>query len=240
MRFNVIFIIIFSSLAFVSFSEQHALGYGGAPENNSANNYTVQINPDKESYVLGDSIIFTGTVNKYDEERNLRISIFDSDKNLILTQKTPVNVDDAKFSYYVPLNEKFLEGKYTVKAQYGNSKATVQSITFMINSGILVIAAEDNLPSHSSIPSWVKSNAGWWAEGQIDDNSFVEGIQFMIKEGLMIIPVTEQSSVVSQDNEIPSWVKSNAGWWAEGQIDDNSFVEGIQFMIKEGLMRVSN
>ena len=239
MRFNTIFIIIFSSLFFVSFSGQHALGYGGAPANNSANNYTVQISPDKESYILGDSIIFAGTVSKYDEDRNLRISIFDSSKNLILTQKTPVSVD-ATFSYDVPLNEKFLEGKYTVKAQYGNSKATVQSITFMINSDSLVTAAEDRLQSSSSIPSWIKNNAGWWAEGQIDDNSFVEGIQFMIKEGLMIIPVTEQSSITSQGNEIPSWIKNNAGWWAEGQIDDNSFVEGIQFMIKEGLMRVSN
>ena len=238
MRVNTIFILIFSSLILVSFSSQHALGYGGAPQNNSANNYTVQINPDKESYILGDSIIFAGSVNKYDEERNLRISIFDSGKNLILTQKTPVSVD-AKFSYNVPLNEKFLEGKYTVKAQYGNSKATVQSITFMINSDNLVTSSENSLSS-TSIPSWIKSNAGWWAEGQIDDNSFVEGIQFMIKEGLMIIPVTEQNSVTSQDNEIPSWIKSNAGWWAEGQIDDNSFVEGIQFMIKEGLMRVSN
>ncbi len=239
MRFNPIFIIIFSSLFFVSFSGQHALGYGGAPENNSANNYTVQINTDKESYILGDSIIFAGSVNKYDEERNLRISIFDSDKNLILTQKTPVSVD-AKFSYNVPLNEKFLEGKYIVKAQYGNSKATVQNITFMINSDSLVVSSEDSLSSNSIIPSWIKSNAGWWAEGQIDDDSFVEGIQFMIKEGLMIIPVTEQSLVVSQDNKIPSWIKSNAGWWAEGQIDDDSFVEGIQFMIKEGLMQVSN
>ena len=90
------------------------------------------------------------------------------------------------------------------------------------------------------IPTWIKNNAGWWADGQIDDNSFVEGIQFMIKEGLMQIPVTEQGFNNSQENSIPTWIKNNAGWWADGQIDDNSFVEGIQFMIKEGLMQVSN
>ena len=38
--------------------------------------------------------------------------------------------------------------------------------------------------------------------------------------------------------EIPSWIKNNAGWWADGSIDDNSFVQGIQFLIKEGIMRV--
>ena len=31
---------------------------------------------------------------------------------------------------------------------------------------------------------------------------------------------------------IPAWIKNNAGWWAEGAIDDNSFVQGIQFLIQ--------
>jgi hypothetical protein len=61
----------------------------------------------------------------------------------------------------------------------------------------------------------------------------------MIKEGLMKIPVTEQGSG-SHDHKIHDWVMNNAGWWADGQIDDNSFVQGIQFMIKEGLMKISN
>ena len=88
------------------------------------------------------------------------------------------------------------------------------------------------------IPAWVKANAEWWADGAIDDNSFVQGIQFLIKEGIIQIPPTEQES--SSSNEIPAWVKANAEWWADGAIDDNSFVQGIQFLIKEGFMRVSS
>ncbi len=90
-----------------------------------------------------------------------------------------------------------------------------------------------------NIPSWIKNNAGWWAEGAIDDNSFVQGIQFLIKEGIMQIPPTSQGPG-SGTNEIPSWIKNNAGWWAEGAIDDNSFVQGIQFLIKEGIMSISS
>lgn len=37
------------------------------------------------------------------------------------------------------------------------------------------------------IPMWIKNNAGWWAKGQIQDSDFVDGIQFMIKEGIMVI-----------------------------------------------------
>ncbi len=89
------------------------------------------------------------------------------------------------------------------------------------------------------IPSWIKNNAGWWADGSIDDSSFVQGIQFLIKEGIMQIPPTTQGSS-SGSNEIPSWIKNNAGWWADGSIDDASFVGGIQFLIEEGIMSISS
>ncbi|MEK0321064.1 MAG: peptidase, partial [Nitrosopumilus sp.] len=89
------------------------------------------------------------------------------------------------------------------------------------------------------IPSWIKNNAGWWADGSIDDTSFVQGIQFLIQEGIMQIPPTTQGSG-SGSNEIPSWIKNNAGWWADGSIDDDSFIGGIQFLIEEGIMSISS
>lgn len=92
-------------------------------------------------------------------------------------------------------------------------------------------------PNSDKVPAWVKNNAGWWAEGSIDDNSFVQGIQFLIKEKIIEIPPTIQGASASQ--KIPDWVKNNAGWWAEGSIDESSFVQGIQFLIKEGVMRIS-
>ena len=87
-----------------------------------------------------------------------------------------------------------------------------------------------------TIPSWIKNNAGWWADGTIDDNSFVQGIQFLVKENILKIPSTAQGT--GSTDEIPSWIKNNAGWWADGTIDDAAFVQGIQFLIKEGILRV--
>ena len=69
-RSNKIFIITVISLLVVSSGSQ-AFGYGAPPPQNNANNYTVEINSDKESYNLGESITFSGSVNKYDEDRNL-------------------------------------------------------------------------------------------------------------------------------------------------------------------------
>jgi hypothetical protein len=88
-----------------------------------------------------------------------------------------------------------------------------------------------------SIPKWIKNNAGWWADGSIDDNSFVQGIQYLIKEKIIKIPPTSQGTGTF-GNEIPSWIKNNAKWWSDGQIDDETFVKGIQFLIENRILYV--
>ena len=52
----------------------------------------------------------------------------------------------------------------------------------------------------------------------------------------MAIPPTEQG--VGSGNMIPGWIKTNAGWWADGQIDDDSFVSGLQWLISNGIMKI--
>ena len=42
------------------------------------------------------------------------------------------------------------------------------------------------------------------------------------------------------DNKIPVWVKNTAGWWADGFIDDNSFIKGIEFLIVDGIVSIDN
>ena len=51
-------------------------------------------------------------------------------------------------------------------------------------------------------------------------------------------PSTPITTPVESSSEIPSWIKNNAEWWAAGAIDDASFIQGIQFLIKEGILRV--
>ena len=35
------------------------------------------------------------------------------------------------------------------------------------------------------------------------------------------------------DFVIPTWVKSTAGWWSDDKIPDSSFIETIEFLIKD-------
>jgi hypothetical protein len=93
--------------------------------------------------------------------------------------------------------------------------------------------------SHSveKVPTWIKNNAGWWADGSIDDDSFVQGIQFLIKEKIIEIDPSKSSE---KSDKIPPWVKNNAGWWAEGQITESDFLSAITHLVKTGIITVKD
>ena len=90
----------------------------------------------------------------------------------------------------------------------------------------------------TTIPDWIKIHARWWADGQINDSAYIQGIQYLIKEGIMVIPSTETSES-SGSQEVPVWIKNNARWWASGQIDDITYVSGIQYLVNVGIIKVS-
>jgi hypothetical protein len=96
---------------------------------------------------------------------------------------------------------------------------------------------DNSSETESEVPAWIKNNAGWWADGNIDDAAFVNGIQFLIKNGIMKIPETTPVTTAGSD-EVPAWIKNNAGWWADGTIDDKTFVQGIQYLVSNGIIKV--
>ena len=99
-----------------------------------------------------------------------------------------------------------------------------------------VVSGVENQTIEISIPQWVRNNAEWWAAEQIDDTTFIQSIEYLIKNNIIVIPVTQQES--SGDQEIPAWIKNNAEWWAAEQIDDETFVQGLEFLIKRGIISV--
>ena len=121
----------------------------------------------------------------------------------------------------------FTAGVYTVTCAARDSAgnyATQVSFTITVN------------PPETSIPSWVKNVAEFWCEDKIDDAAFVEGIQYLIDNDIIVIPTAFLSG--SGSYEIPQWIKNNACWWSKGLITDDDFVQGIQYLIREGIIKV--
>ncbi len=126
---------------------------------------------------------------------------------------------------------------YGTGINYDPTYAGIGSSLIEVGPGGIIPPSDTATPTKEiEIPDWVRNNANWWSSGQIGDSDFVQGIQWLIQQGIMKIPPT-QSGVDSTQN-IPEWIKNNAGWWSNGQITDQDFVQGIQWLIQKGIMRV--
>ena len=95
---------------------------------------------------------------------------------------------------------------YGTGLDYNPKYAGIGSTIIEIGPGSSGSIISPPVSEQIQIPSWIKNNAEWWAAGQIDDQAFVQGIQFLIKENILKIPPTAQGSD-SGLNEIPSWIK---------------------------------
>ena len=56
----------------------------------------------------------------------------------------------------------------------------------------------------------------------------------MVQEDIVLVSETNETS--NEEQEVPEWIKNNAGWWADGSIDDKTFVQGIEYLIKSGII----
>jgi hypothetical protein len=114
---------------------------------------------------------------------------------------------------------------------------TLSVLVVLIAVSTVPLVSSDVLRGEFTVPNWVKNTAGWWASDQIPDSAFLQGIQYLIKEGIMIVETpTEIDSEAAE--EVPGWVKNTAGWWAEDKIHDTTFVSGIKYLIGKGILVV--
>ncbi len=73
-----------------------------------------------------------------------------------------------------------------------------RKLSFLIIIAILAISVttitfNQNAEAQSLIPDWIKTNAAWWAEGSVDDQTFLNGIEFLIENGVINVSSGDQS-----------------------------------------------
>ena len=238
-------------------------------------NFSLVITPNSEEFLESKELRFDNGYSalasvdtRYSKSKDTAFSVafFDTSGNL---------VEDVRYAYGVkdPNGEESLnmggnEGQIGLKLPNGTDMQTIPTLTdgsynlklVLIGTGpndfenymyqdfsfdmkefsaaqspVISNTEPEPIDAPTALPDWVKSNAKWWAEGKIDDNSFIQGIQNLIKQGLITISETEAGS---SSSEIPAWVKNNAGWWADGQISESDFLKGIEYLVSIGIIRV--
>ena len=73
--------------------------------------------------------------------------------------------------------------------------ALIATITIITVSTTTVL---QNAEAENLIPSWIKSNAEWWAEDTIDDATFLQGIEYLVENN--IINVSSKSKITDVDS----------------------------------------
>ena len=143
--------------------------------------------------------------------------------------------------------------------QWSNSDLVIRSWNDNLNSGDIIvydaikvapseeeIAFEESLPEpeveqlkSQYVPIWIKNNAAWWSQELIEDSDFVAGIEYLIQNEIITIQDNQVIAASYSSNEIPVWIKNNAGWWSEDLITEKEFIDGLQWLISNGIIQVT-
>lgn len=172
------------------------------------------IKPDSEKVK---EIILTGSIDNHRRGIPLSVDIISPDgkiQNFAATLSS-----NGSYKSVISINENSLSGIYEIELSYNNS--FVNSISFTV--------------SNPAIPGWIKDNARSWSSDAVSDSEFIDGIEYFVEKGLIIIP---NESIPPSKQEIPEWIKNNAKWWSNNQITDEDFVKSIQYLVKKGIIRI--
>ena len=89
------------------------------------------------------------------------------------------------------------------------------------------------------IPGWVKTVAGFWVDGEIDDDGFVRAVGFLVRDGVIVI--TGDPGGADPDASgaaVPDWIRTSAGYWVSGDVSDEEFAAGIKWLVDSSIMPV--
>ncbi len=153
--------------------------------------------------------------------------------NWIYSSKT----DETGYTGWIDMLPTMSSKEPYVTMCYTSDGKILRSEPFFVASGEKKIIEIKEANQQIVIPSWVKNNAKFWANDQIPTADFVGGIQYLIEQKIIVIPLTSATSA-DQSQHVPFWVKNNAKWWSEGMISDSDFVAGIQYLIQNGIIHV--
>jgi len=117
------------------------------------------------------------------------------------------------------VNSNSLPGTYFIQLSYDGKN--LETLSFSVVS--------------EEIPDWIKNNAKWWADDNISDNEFLDGIEHLIEIKIISVSPSEMNEF---EQKIPDWIKNNAKWWADDKIPQKEFVKSIQYLVQKGIIRI--
>ncbi|MDC0168380.1 tetratricopeptide repeat protein [Candidatus Nitrosopelagicus sp.] len=122
----------------------------------------------------------------------------------------------------------YFEQVYEINPDYPNIQENLKTSKLLIETNGKVIIADSIIP----LPGWIKSNAGWWINGQSTDQSLLDAFEYMQNKGLI---GSYEFSNYSQSH-IPNWLVDIVTWWFDGKLSDEEFLKTVDYLLKQGII----
>ena len=183
----------------------------------------VNIFTEKKIYSYGDFLTFTIEVSEVTGEIGILHIIDEAGKR---SSAIPIEISElntvipSPFPFESPV---YPLGKYILEVQYAGITSIAEFE--LVDSGNIVI------------PLWIREFAKFWYNGAITDTEYATGIEFLIKEGIIVVPQSETEQN-SDDIKIPTWVKISTGWWIDREVSDREYAQSLEYLIKVGIIQV--
>ena len=110
------------------------------------------------------------------------------------------------------------------------------AIAFVLITGISITTI--SAQSSDGIPSWIKNTALWWGQDQISDDDFLGAMQFLIKEGILVIPSEEIEIQEEETASLQYWKDQSVSWDYKDILRNSDNMASINNQFKNGLKKV--
>lgn len=77
-------------------------------------------------------------------------------------------------------------------------------------AAVLALAATVAFSEQEAIPGWVKSTAGWWADGSISDTDYINSLQWLVDAGYINLGSSGEPNYIHRDSAYS--VEQPDGW----------------------------
>ena len=162
-----------------------------------------------------EEIILSGNIANH--KRGIPLAITLTHPDGIVQNFAAVLSSSGSYRAAFSINENSSPGVYKIQLSHNG-----------VNIGLVSFTAVQN------IPDWVKDNARRWSSDSISDSEFIDGLEQMIEDMIIVSP--KENSI--SERVVPDWVKNNARWWSNDQISDDDFIKSLQYLVKKGIILV--
>ena len=100
-----------------------------------------------------------------------------------------------------------------------------------------------NFGEYSEAKRYFKKSLEIEPDNQVTQNHLISLEKLEKKYSLNIFENPTKKPIFLQMLEekiIPYWIKNNAGWWSDDKISDNDFISGIEYLIKNKIIKLSS